>query len=411
MSELPPTPDAETTKPTCPDCGAALPDADTPCTNCSANRFKWEHSRTVFLSLCGLLLIPMFTTTGVIVRLYHSKQAKIAADWEKAGNINLQSGQAATAIDDFRNALLYAPNDSQVQLDLAQALAAQGQLDEAQSYLFNLRTADPENSLIDLALARVSAQQGDIDAAVGFYHDAAFGQWSANAHASRVSAREELIAFLLRHNRQDQARAEALSMAADNPADPEIRNAAASFLSQAGDTQSAFDEYEHVLQIAPNDRDALLGAGKAALALYDFAAADRYFSRAIQHGDRAPDIQADRDLAVAAGELDPLADGLSDNEKRERTVEMFTAAETRAKSCLPDALSASPSTPNNLTALANARSALPAHLSLAEINAHPEVLDQALAWAFSVEKAAPSQCVGTLADRAIEFLAQKDNKS
>lgn len=365
----------------------------------------------MFLSLCGLLLIPMFTTTGVIVRLYHTKQAKIAADWEKAGNINLQSGHAQAAIDDFRNALVYSPNDSQVQLDLAQALAAQGQLDEAQSYLFNLRTTDPENSLIDLALARVSAQQADIDAAVGFYHDAAFGLWPANAHARRVSAREELIAFLLRHNRQDQARAEALSMAADNPTDPEIRTAAAGFLSQVGDTRGAFDEYQRVLQIAPNDRDALVGAGNAALALYDFSDADRYYSRAMQHGARGADVEADRDLAVAARELDPSADGLSDKEKEQRIFEIFIAAERRAKACVPDSLSPGSSAPDNLKALAMDRAALPTRLSIADLETHPQIAAQALDWAFSVEQNASPQCAGTLADRAIEFLAKKDGKS
>lgn len=397
-------------EPSAPSAGfdGRLTGADNP-----ADGFAWERSRTVFLSLCGLLLIPMFTTTGVIVRLYHAKQAKIAADWEKAGNINLQSGHAQTAIKDFHNALVYSPSDSQVQLDLAEALAAQGQLDEAENYLFNLRTADPENSMVDLALARVSAQQGDIDAAVGFYRDAAFGQWPANAHASRISAREELITFLFRYNRQDQARAEALAMAADNPADPRIRNAAADFLSQAGDTRSAFDEYQRILQIAPNDKDALLGAGRAALLLYDFSAAERYFTHAIQRGARAADIQSDRDLAVAARELDPSADGLSDKERRERILEIFTAAETRAKACLPDALSPGPAASTNIKTLAAARAALPARLSAATLAAHPEIANQALNWAFSLEEAIGSSphCAGTLADRAIEILAKKEGKS
>ncbi len=415
MPAQPPTnPEATTdgiTTPTCPVCSTPLPIAGAPCPRCSTSRFAWGRSRTVFLSLCGLLLIPMFTTTGVIVRLFHVKEAKIANDWEKAGNTNLQAGRADVAIEDFRNALLYSSDSNQLQLELAEALAAQGQLDEAEDYLFNLRTGDPENSPIDLALARIAARQGDVETAVGFYHDAAFGQWPSNAHTNRVAAREELIAFLLKHNREDQARAEALSLAADNPADPDIRVAAAKSLSQAGDAQSAFDEYRHILRISPENTEALLGAGQTALALYNFPEADRYFSRAIQRGVKAPDVAAQRDLAAAAAELNPFDPRLSEKERQQRILEIFSAAEERAKACIPVVLSGGPAVPDDLKALAAERAALPQKLSLAVFNAHPEYATQALNWAFSLEGAVPSQCAGTLADRAIGVLAAENKQS
>jgi tetratricopeptide (TPR) repeat protein len=395
----------------CPECGLPLPASGEPCPRCSGGIVGWGPSRTVFLTLCGLLLIPMFTTTGVIVRLFHDKQTKIANDWEDAGEVNLRTNQTQTAIEDFRNALLYAPDNSRLQLELAEALAAQGQLDEAENYLFNLRSADPEDSLIDLELARIAARQGDVEATVGFYHDAAFGQWPDNAHTRRVATRKELIQFLLKHDRQDQGRAEALSLSADNPADPDIRAAAADFLLQAGDVQSAFGEYQHVLRLAPDNLDALVGAGKAALSLYDFADADRYFSRAIQHGSKEPDVAANRDLAAAAGELDPFDARLSDRERQERILEIFGNAELRTKACLPAVLSGGPTVPDNLKALAAARAALPVKLSLAVFGAHPEYANQALSWAFAAEKAVSAQCVGTLADRAIELLASKNKES
>jgi predicted Zn-dependent protease len=358
-----------------------------------------------------LLLIPMFTATGVIVRLFHDQQTKIASDWEKAGEVNLQTAHAQAAIEDFRNSLLYSPENNQVQLELAEALAAQGQLDEAEDYLFNLRSADPENSLINLELARIATRRGDVNAAVGYYHDAAFGQWPNDAHTNRVAARKELIQFLLAHNLRDQARAEALSLSADNPADPDIRTAAADFLSQAGDIQSALNEYQHILQLAPNNLDALTGGGKAALALYDFSEADRYFSRAIQHGSKDPDITTNRDLASAAAELDPFDVKLSDRERHERILEIFANAENRTKACLPAVLTGGATLPDNLKALAATRAALPKSLSLAMFDTHPEYANQALAWAFAAENAASAQCAGTLADRAIEFLAGKNKEN
>jgi tetratricopeptide (TPR) repeat protein len=356
-------------------------------------------------------LIPFFTTTGVIVRLFHVKQASIAAAWEKAGNINLQTGHAQAAIEDFRNALLYVPTDDKLQLELAEALAAQGQIDEAENYLFTLRAGDPENSMIDLQLARISARRSDINAAVNFYHDAAFGQWPGNSHANRVATRKELIELLLSHDRRDQARAEALSLAADNPADPDTRDAAAGYLAETADYQSALSEYRHVLSIAPNNIDALVGAGNAALALYQHSQAEKYLTRAIQHGSKTADIVGKRDLAAAATELDPFNSSLSERERQVRAIEIFQAAEQHAKACFPALLTGAPAMPNNLKPLADERAALPAKLTLSVIHSHPDYASQALSWAFAVEQAIPAQCAGTLADRAIKYLAGENKES
>lgn len=348
----------------------------------------------------------MFTITGVVVRLFHTKQASIAADWEKAGNVNLQTGHPAAAIENFRNSLLYSPDNSKLQLELAEALAAQGQLEEAESYLFNLRAADPENSMINLELARISARQDDVNAAITFYHEATFGQWPENAHVNQIAAWKELIEFLIRNGRTDQARAEALVMSADNPAAPEVGNAVAAYLAQVGDIQSALNEYQSVLRLAPNDVDALIGAGNAGLALGRFTEAERYFSRALQHGAKNPELAADRDLAGAASELDPLNARLSDRERDARIIEIFDAADQRAKACLPSLAAGGSSIPNNLKPLAAQRAVLPSKLTLSTFGAHPEYADQALNWAFAVEQAISPQCAGTLADHAIAILAR-----
>jgi len=388
-----------------------LPAGGGPCPRCAADLVSWRASRTLVLTLCALLLVPMFTTTGVIVRLFHDKQAKIAVNWERAGNINLQGGRAQTAIEDFHNALLYSPSSSKLQLELAEALTAQGQLAESENYLFNLRASDPDNALINLQLARISAREGDVNAAVTFYHDAAFGEWPSDTHASQIAAREELIEFLLKNNRGDQARAEALSMAADNPADPGVINEAAAYLVESGDTANALDQYQHVLRLEPNNVTALIGAGNTAFAAYEFSQADRYYSRAIVRGAKTPDIEADRDLAAAAAELDPFDARLDGRERQQRILQIFSAAQQRAQACMPAVLTNAATAPDDAKALAAARAALPAKLTLSVFNVHPEYADQALNWAFDLEKAVPSQCEGTLADRAIQVLAEENKES
>jgi tetratricopeptide (TPR) repeat protein len=419
------------------------------------------------LTLCGLLLIPMFAVTGAAVRLFHEKQTNIAETWRTAGEVNLQAGQAAAAIEDFRNALSYVPESLQLQLQLADALAEQGQLDEAQNYLSSLRSADAEYSPVNLALARVAAQRGDVEAATRYYHDAMYGHWPKEAHANRFAARKELIEFLLGNKRQDAARAESLSMAADNPADPEIRAQAAEFLFQAGDAQDALAEYERVLGMSPENAEALAGSGKAALALGDYPEAERYFAKAIERGIKDPEIEMDRGISEEAAEIDPFEAQLSDKERRKRVLRLFAAAEKRADGILgrqarfdlgdegaerrrlharvrsreaaagidhvdgdaglADHLahhreSAPPG--QRIEALRThveadpqprgqrVRGELPKNLSLRELIRNPDWEAKARNWSLDVEKAASSRCgPGTITDRAIAMIAQQHKEN
>ena len=361
----------------------------------------------MFLSICGLLLIPMFTITGVIVRLFHEKQAKIAQDWRAAGEVNLAAARSVVAIEDFRNALLYSPDSTQLQLELAQALTEQGQLDEAQDYLFNLRTADPENSLINLELARIAVRRGDVDSATTYFHDAMYGHWPNNPHTNQLTTRKELIEFFLSHNRRDAARAESLSMAADNPADPEVRVQAADFLLQAGDAQSALAEYQRVLHMEPENGDALAGSGKAALAVGQFGQAERYFTQAILRGSKDSSVERDRDISSEAAELNPYDTQLNDRERQRRILRMLDAAQARVTSCFPALLEGSKvPVPDKLKTLATDRAALPKQLTGQVFAMQPELEKTALIWVFEVERSAASQCgTGTITDAAIELIA------
>jgi len=411
---------AETVPATCPECGIALPAPGAPCPHCTSAFKTWGRSRTVFLSLCGLLLIPLFTITGVVVRLFHEKQARIAEEWRVAGEVNLAAVRSAAAIEDFRNALLYSPESALLQLELAKALAEQGQTTEAQDYLLNLRTKDPEDAPVNLELARIAArmaaQQKDNEAvqvATTYYHDAMYGHWPDAAHDKRLATRSELIEFFLKMGRKDSARAEALSMAVENPADPDVRVLAGKYLLQAGDAQTALAEFRRAAQLEPGNAPAYLGAGNAALAAGDFADAERYLARAIQTGVKDPDIAARRQTAALAAEMDPFVSNLSDTDRRRRVLRIFHAAEQRAKACLPAMFSAGPTpAPDTLKTLAAQRAALPKDLTLPDLVLHPDFESKALNWALQTEKAAAQQCgAGGTTEGAIALIAATHRES
>lgn len=366
----------------------------------------------MFLSLCGLLLIPMFTVTGVVVRLFHEKEKGIAEDWRAAGETNLAGGQAKEAIEDFRNALRYAPESTWLQLELAKALAETGQLDEAQNYLFRLRTQDPENSLINVELARVAVKRGDIDSATNYYHDAMYGHWPEEPHDHRLAARTELIEVLLKTDRKGAARAESLSMAVDNPAEPEVRVRAGDFLLQADDAQSAIREYQRALHLDPGSIAARTGLGKAYLELGKFPEAERYLAEAIRRGARGRGIARERGIAEAAAGLDPFAPNLGNEERRRRVLMIFEAAEKKAKRCLPGIYGAAASVPDNLRELAGLRAALPKRVGAADLAKHSELEAKMLDWALKAEQVARIQCGPEDAmEEAIALIAAKHKES
>lgn len=355
----------------------------------------------------------MFTITGVVVRLFHEKQSRIAEEWRAAGEVNLAAARSREAIEDFRSALLYSPNSALLQLELAQALAQQGQIDESENYLLNLRTQDPENSPVNLELARIAAQQKDIEAATTYYHDAMYGHWPDTAHERRFAARAELIDFLLRMGRKDSARAEALSMAVENPADPEARISAGNYLLQAGDAQAAIAEFQRAARLEPRNVAAPVGEGNASLALGNFANAERYFALAMQRGVKDPQIAQKRQQAALAADMDPFVPNLTDTERRKRVLRIFHAAEDRAQKCLPSMFSNAPaSVPNDLRNFAAQRAALPKDLTLPDLVLHPDLEAKALNWALETEKVSTVHCgSGGITEEAIALIAAKHRES
>ena len=104
----------------CPKCGRVIlhgpqgppgPAGQIVC-RCSARpRRYWLHSRETILLLCVLGLIVAFGVTGFAARLYHARRAQLAHSWMDRGNAELKAGRTATALSDFRAALVYAQRE------------------------------------------------------------------------------------------------------------------------------------------------------------------------------------------------------------------------------------------------------------------------------------------------------------
>ena len=90
-----------------------------------------RSSREMILLLCVLSLLLLLSFTAFVSRMYHKKVHVLADQWFDAGEQRMQAGDSAAALTDYRNALVYSPNNIKFQFHLAEALAAGGHYDQA----------------------------------------------------------------------------------------------------------------------------------------------------------------------------------------------------------------------------------------------------------------------------------------
>lgn len=382
---------------TCPQCGNPLPAGATECPRCDNGLFVLLRSREIVLSLTAVIVIVLFFLTGFITRDYHRKLTALGRQWFDEGEQQLKSGNAAAALADFHTALVYSPDDTQIQFQLAQALAAEGRNSEARAYLLELQAHAPSDAPINLALARISAGAGSEADAVRYYHGAVYGVWPSDAEANRLKARLELCRFLITRGDTSIAEAELLALASEIPE----RNGASlhaetgDLFLRIGDATRALSEFRSALTVEHPPKDALRSAGLAAYQLGEFQQAERYLDRARRLGNRDADVSRALDISRLVTSADPYAPGLSEADRRDRARRDFEQAFGRLQSCAKSRgidLFAKDAPRSEMVTLGMQAKALEAQLTDQNLRQHPGQIDVAMNLVFVTEDAVTKEC-------------------
>lgn len=292
------------------------------------------YSREAILIVCLALLAALFAVTAGVSRLYHKKVHQLGDAWFAKGEAAFRSGNSA-AVADYRNALVYSPNNALFQLHLAQALAASGGGDEARSYLINLLMGSPGSGEINLELARIDAREGDSQEAIRYYHSAIYGVWENDPLLMRWRVRRELCEYLLDHGHANGAQPDVIALAQEAPpGDLDRQRESAEFLLRAGLQARALDEFRSVLTANSQDADALVGAGAAAFQLAQYSEALKFFNKIPRERKLSPDIEGMLTTARQVETANPFAPGLSTAEKAKRTADAIARVQSRAAGCV-----------------------------------------------------------------------------
>jgi len=354
------------------------------------------------LVLAILVALAVIGLVGVnqLVVLHRRQVRKLAEKAYQLGLAEQQSGKPERAIEDFRAALSYDPDNDQYQLSLGRALRDTGRLDEAESYLFSLWQRTPQDSTINLALARLAVRKDNLDEALRYYHNAIYGVWKSDPDANRRQARFELTEFLLQKGALPQAQAELVGILPTLAKDPAVHLRVAEMLNRAQDYNRALTEFQYVLQKDRHNAAALLGAGQAAFQLARYRTAQIYLLGAVNTepgNERAAQLLQNATLVLQA---DPFRRGISDVERNLRIQVAFAQVGRRLDSCLapPDSDASSPTDagtaalPPDLAALKTKWKQMQPKLSRMSDEPSSDLQDAIMDLVFQIEQQTQTEC-------------------
>lgn len=346
--------------------------------------------------LLALIAVAVATTflTRAIADSVRERERREAAEWFDRGSKDLEHGDADAAAASFRRAAIKRRGDNRYVLALADALARTGNLDAAERALVAIRQSNPEDPQINLALARAAAARGDLTTAVRYYHNALYAPWAA-ADGPR-GVRLELIRLLLDRGDARGAVAELIAATTDLPGTAAAHNEIGTLFARAADHGRALDQFTRALALDAQNRASLAGAGRAAFALGDYARARRYL-HSVRGDDETATLAAVADLVLTR---DPLASRISAAERRRRLVANLTHAHDRLEKCLMAQM------PDLAPLLAREMAGLRADRR--SIARDADVLEAAVNLTYRIEQHAQARCGdATPLDRALLLVAQR----
>ncbi len=250
-------------------------------------------------------LFSLFLITAVLAVLTYSlfgsfsrHRDVLARRWRANGERALKAGHPKEAVDDLHSALEYAPDQRDLEIELAMALAAAGRNREAESYYNSLLETQPGNGLIHLQLARLAVTEGNAALAEENYQNGLDGTWEGNGYLMRLSVRLELAGYLISRKNNPRAQTELRTAAGNAPDVPATQLKIAGLMEQAEDPADALEIYRKQMRRRGAPLEAFEGAGRTAYALGHIAVAREALVRAVNDRKFASQDKVNRDSVL-----------------------------------------------------------------------------------------------------------------
>jgi tetratricopeptide (TPR) repeat protein len=376
--------------------------ADATPTNFLKRDFIVREPLLVFILV--LITVAFSALTHAYSQAYDQRRTSLGTEWFEHGKQELRNNRYLPAVEDFRTALLYNPQNAEYRMRLADALMQAGQTEQALNYYQGLWQSQPNNGNVNLQLARLNERKGDANAAERYFNGAIFGDWPENAAENRRTASLELIHFYLGRGDMGHAESQLIILSENLPEDPKLHTQVADLFARVDDSQRALNQYRQAERLDPNYPPAIQGAGEAAFRMGDFHTAQAYLTHSVRLNESNVSAKKLLTIIQLIFLLDPYERGLPEAEKIKRTLRTFEIVGSRLQSCSASSDSSVSSSIEpryerwkQLKAVANARF----------LTQHPEEIETLLEFSTSSENLAQSKCgEPSTDDSAILAIAQ-----
>lgn len=323
------------------------------------------------------------------LRIQRTSRAR--ANFETAQEL-MKEDRYEEAISHYRDALS-SSHDPEYRLALGEALVQAGHAPEAPIYLNEYLQERPGSGPANLALARAAAQQGRVDDAVAHYQRAIYGSWPAAETNNRFEARLELLGYLEKSERRDQAKAELLSAAASIPAgDSAAGLHLGRMMIDLGLFKNAEKLFSDLAKSNPQSAEAIQGLADAEFADTNYGVALQGYQRlmGIDPVNAPAGERAQESARILA--MNPDAPGLRAAGRYGRSVNLLSATLDAIEKCFGGEDKVPPSTAD---AVKEAKTALTRERRPSSLS---DAADLNVELALRLWKARPSTC---LADDAV----------
>jgi Flp pilus assembly protein TadD len=292
-------------------------------------RSTWSTTAAIVLVIVSLDGVDQF-----LARVESAEVVRAAQRSYLQGSRLIAAGKAGEAVDLLRDAHALERQNPEYELQLIDALVADGKTTEAEPLLTEILQREPNDGRANLTAARLAIRKGNTAEAEAYYHRAIFGQWSGDALARRVAARLELIDLLAGKNRKQELLGELISLEAETPVSAEIRRRLGELFLLAASPARAANVYQAVVEKDPKDIAALEGLGEAELEEGQYRRAREAFLRAFYREPNNASIRAHLQTLNTVAELDPTLRQLTSAEKYSRSVTILDMTRAALDECL-----------------------------------------------------------------------------
>lgn len=362
-------------------------------------------SQPVTLALLSALAIVGFLLVTGLSHVYHGQQDSLAVNSYARGVSDLQAGQFASAVSEFRTALRYAPENYSYQLNLAEALLGLKRIPEARAYLITLWERQPENGMVSLLLARIAAGDGQSDEALRYYHNAIYATWPSDQESRRRDTRLELIEYLLRANSKTQAQSELLALAANVRDQPDQQTHLGELFLEAQDYEHALAAFRDDLKSPRRSQADLAGAGMAAFKLGRYALAQRYLQEAVTANAKDAQSAATLKTTELVLQMDPFRAQISLAQRNRAVAQAFKVAGARLTACAAHASTSTQAGP--LQPLVEKWTKLRPQITQYRLQRSADLVEEAMDLVFDIENETSGWCEGpTESDAALLLIAK-----